>query len=63
MKEQYTYKFTDKGLEEYVKLIRRTAVLAEREACAKVCDELSNPFGNASLMAEQCAAAIRARTT
>ena len=35
--------------------------LAEmREKCAKVCDDLSNPFGNASLMAEQCAAAIRA---
>lgn len=37
------------------------AVLAEREACAKVCEELSNPLGNASLMAEHCAAAIRGR--
>ena len=37
------------------------AVLAEREACAKVCEEMSNPFGYANLTAEDCAATIRAR--
>ena len=46
-------------------LERLVALVAahEREVCAKACDDLSNPFGNASLMAEQCAAAIRARNT
>jgi hypothetical protein len=40
----------------------REAVLAEREACAKVIDELvlDHP-GRADLTAQQCAAAIRAR--
>jgi hypothetical protein len=40
----------------------KAAVLAEREACAKVCDELvlAHP-GRADLTADQCAAAIRAR--
>ena len=38
----------------------RVGLAEMREKCAKVCDDLSNPFGNASLMAEQCAAAIRA---
>ena len=40
----------------------RSIVAAEREACAKVCDELvlAHP-GRADLTADQCAAAIRAR--
>ena len=38
------------------------AVLAEREACAKVCEELVLAYvGNASATANQCAEAIRAR--
>lgn len=46
----------------------RAAVAAEREACAKVCDEIARktkPYGcSASLaMAEECADAIRARST
>ena len=38
------------------------AVLAEREECAKVCEDLvlAHP-GRADLTADQCAAAIRAR--
>jgi hypothetical protein len=37
-------------------------VLAEREACAKVCEELVLAYvGNASATANQCAEAIRAR--
>jgi hypothetical protein len=40
----------------------REAIAAEREACAKVCDELvlEHP-GRADLTAKQCAFAIRAR--
>jgi hypothetical protein len=40
----------------------RKAVAAEREACAKVCDELvlDHP-GRADLTAQQCAFAIRKR--
>jgi hypothetical protein len=34
---------------------------AEREACAKVCEERTDPLGYANLTAEACAAAIRAR--
>ena len=34
------------------------AVLAEREACAKVCDEMDH---NGVMIAADCAAAIRAR--
>ena len=38
------------------------AVEAEREACAKVCEELVLAYaGNASATANQCADAIRAR--
>ena len=67
MKEQYTYKFTDKGLEEYVRSIREAAILAEREACAKVADkELMNTnmltsYPPKSSAAWNIAAAIRAR--
>lgn len=45
-------------LEQYVKQL----INEEREACAKVCDELvlEHP-GRADLTAKQCAAAIRAR--
>lgn len=45
-------------LERFAKL----AVAEEREACAKICDELvlEHP-GRADLTANQCAAAIRAR--
>ena len=38
------------------------AVLQEREACAKVCDEVGDKMGG-SVGAYNCAAAIRARTT
>jgi hypothetical protein len=36
-------------------------VEAEREACAKVCDEYANNSSNPMNFAENCAAAIRAR--
>ena len=34
---------------------------AERDACAKVCEQRSDPLGYANLTAEACACAIRAR--
>lgn len=44
-------------------IARRTkyAVEQEREACAKVCEQRSDPLGYANLKAEACAKAIRAR--
>lgn len=40
----------------------RRAVEAEREACAKVCEELVIEFvGNSALAVDQCTRAIRAR--
>ena len=38
-----------------------SGIAAEREACAKLCEESSHPFGYANLTAEVCAKAIRAR--
>jgi hypothetical protein len=39
------------------------AVEEEREACAKVCDELSDKDGFEGCYADACAEAIRARNT
>lgn len=36
--------------------------IAEREACAKVCEELRVPHGNGDPDGDECAAAIRARS-
>jgi hypothetical protein len=45
-------------LSEFAKLV----AAAEREACAKVCEDLTLAHpGRADLTADQCAAAIRAR--
>ena len=46
----------------YAQKFAELVAAAEREACAKVCDELvlEHP-GRADLTAKQCAAAIRAR--
>ena len=44
-----------------IEMVRRIEA-AEREACAKVCEELVLAYaGNASATANQCADAIRAR--
>jgi hypothetical protein len=37
------------------------AIKTEREACAKICEQRSDPLGYANLTAEVCAKAIRAR--
>jgi hypothetical protein len=50
-----------KRAELWIKRISE-AVLAEREACAKLCDKYAEYSCNPSNFAEQCAAAIRART-
>jgi len=49
---------SDDGLERFATLV----AAAEREACAKVCDDLvlAHP-GRADLTAQQCALAIRER--
>ena len=52
MKEQFTYKFTDKGLEEFAKNIRAEAL----EEAAKVCEQDEFQIWET---AERCAAAIR----
>ena len=38
------------------------AVLAEREACAKVCDDIDAEYGGEDVLATWCAKAIRARS-
>ena len=48
---------TPNVLERFAALV----AAAEREACAKVCEERTDPLGYANLTAEACAAAIRAR--
>ena len=60
---QYLVRFKDGSLERFEALIRAD----EREACAKVCDELRHPHGyNAESQdwadgSNHCAEAIRAR--
>jgi hypothetical protein len=46
----------------YACVAMREAVEAEREACAKVCDDLAiDAYNNHDILYEQCAAAIRER--
>jgi hypothetical protein len=56
------------AIDDNIKILVQKAVLAEREACAKVCDELSPPCGYNlteisfwDVTSLECAAAIRAR--
>jgi hypothetical protein len=47
-------------LEKYVREEIRSAVLQERERCARVCEELDEPFySKRDELIERCAAAIR----
>ena len=48
------YAFTHKDLEHFAALV----AAAEREACAKVCDDMDH---NGVMIAADCAATIRAR--
>jgi len=66
----------DEEIESFAKLLRNDysnkhaqlwltrideAVLAEREACAKVCDDIDAEYGGEDVLATWCAEAIRAR--
>jgi hypothetical protein len=58
----------DEDVEEFAKRMCEIAwsngVFVEREACAKVCDDLAvDAYNNHDILYEQCAAAIRARGT
>ena len=49
--------------EEMVRLIIKGAIQEEREACAKLCEEMANWHGNLVTAAFECAAdAIRKRS-
>jgi len=56
--ERETVKTYYEMSDEHINKVTQAAVVAEREACAKVCDGL---IGTASGTARECAAAIRAR--
>jgi hypothetical protein len=47
------------AIDDNIKILVQKAVLAEREACAGLCDR----FANRMMTAEECAEAIRARGT
>ncbi len=50
------------GIEPFAALVAEKATAREREACAKVCEELViEVVGNSALAITQCATAIRAR--
>ena len=51
--------FTETELETFVELV----AAAEREACAKVCDEINNDYDEEEVSASWIATAIRARGT
>ena len=50
-----------KGIKYAAPVSIESAVLAEREACAKLCDKYAEESSNPMNFAENCAAAIRAR--
>jgi hypothetical protein len=57
--EVHTTSIEDR-LERFFKLAYEAGAAAEREACAKVCDDIDPPL-DSSTTAMACAAAIRAR--
>ena len=57
--DRTTYTFGPEQLKAFEALVRREAIEAEREACAKVCDEIE--MKNTRQGPADCAAAIRAR--
>jgi hypothetical protein len=48
-------------IEALVRKAVKAAVDAEREACAKVCDDIDVEYGGEDVVATWCSAAIRAR--
>ena len=62
-----SYDSQDERFERFAELVRADAIAKEREACAKVCDDLMRQYWNTSddegPDPADCAAAIRARGT
>jgi hypothetical protein len=54
----YTYGASPKVLERFAELVRQE----EREACAKLCEDINKTFGVGFIVVDHCAAAIRGRT-
>ena len=52
------YAFTADSLAEFATLV----AAAEREACAKVCEDIDTEYEGEDVLATWCATAIRART-
>jgi len=50
-----------KELEAFAKLVAETAASKEREACAKVCDDIDDECDGENVRATWCSQAIRAR--
>jgi hypothetical protein len=55
---QYLVRFKDGSLEAFAKLV----AAKEREACAKVCDDIDAEYEGEDVLATWCSKAIRART-
>ena len=55
------WEFDKNRLERFFLLAAAAGAAAEREACARVCDEYAKNSSNPMNFAENCAAAIRAR--
>jgi len=51
----------DSPLTKAMKQNHKEAVLAERDACAKVCDDIDAEYDGEDVLATWCAKAIRAR--
>jgi len=56
VRDDYSYKHSEFWLKQIDK-----AVNGEREACAKVCDDLDTEYDGEDVLATWCAKAIRAR--
>ena len=48
--------------ERFVELARADAIANEREACAKVCDDIDAEYEGEDVLATWCSRAIRARS-
>ena len=57
-----TYKFNEHTILIFANKLIEAAVLAEREACAKVCDDMNKTWEIPFEAVTRCAAAIRARS-
>lgn len=56
-----SYEFQSEELERFAALVAAASASVEREACAKVCDDIDTEYEGDDVLATWCAAAIRAR--